>query len=536
MKKVDIVKLWPLIIFAFALLVRFTFLNQFQNSPFFDSGVTGVDPSLYHEWAKELAQGYWPGDRLLYGHPFYPFLVSFLYRFWAADVYSAVVIQLLVGGLSCVLLYFIGKYIFCPEVGMVSSFIAAVYGPFLFYETLLVPSALSIFLNLSAVIMLLNVLDFPRFNRTLLGGLLLGCSVITNSSVAPFIFILIFWIIWILKAQKEKLFLHLVCFVLGILLPAAFLSLKHFTAEGRFDTFASHGGINFYVGNNPGAKGTFRAPLGFTPSAEGLSEDSSRYARTITGRQLTAAQVSEFWYEKAFVYIKTHPFLWLKLLFKKFVLFFNAVEIGDVGDYYFCKNDSPLLKFNPFVFGAIAPLGLLGMVFTRRYFRGAFLLYAGVAGIMISCMLFFVNSRYRLSSVPFLILFAGFAVFYIWQKVKARDFRRLKIYAAALAVFLLFSNARVMAVDTVTPLYNLSVIYAQKGLYDKAIDITRELLAVHPDMAAAHFNLGVCYYAKGMTDEAAAEFKEALRLNPRDRNSRYNLSVIRRQRKARKVK
>ena len=85
MKKINIFKLWPLIIFTFALAVRFIFLNQFQASPFFDVDVKGVDPSLYHEWAKELAEGYWPGYRLLYGHPFYPHVVSFIYRIFAAN-------------------------------------------------------------------------------------------------------------------------------------------------------------------------------------------------------------------------------------------------------------------------------------------------------------------------------------------------------------------------------------------------------------------------------------------------------------------
>lgn len=526
MKRIDIVKLWPLIIFTFALAVRFIFLSGFQNSPFFYPDVKGVDPSLYHEWARDLAEGYWPGNKLLYGHPFYPYLVSFIYRYLGPDIYSVVVIQLLLGSISCVLIYFIARYVFCAEAGVISSFIAAVYGPFLFYEAFLMPNTLAIFLNLSAIIMLFNIIDFPRLQRTILAGLLLGCSVATNSGIAPFIFFSVFWIIWALRKQKAMLFAHLVCLIISIILPVTFLLLKHFTTEGRFDSFAAHGGINFYVGNNPESSGGFKAPFGFTPGAEGLSEDSSAYAERALGRQLSAAEVSKFWYKQAFKWISGHPVLWARLLFKKFILFWNSMELGDVGDYYFSKRYSSLLKFNPVTFVIIAPMGLSGMVLASRNIKKPFLLYGCTASFMVSCVLFFVNSRYRLSGLPFLIIFAGFAAHRLYQKISARDFRAVKIYASAFTVFFVFSNAKLMSMDTTTPLYNLSVIYAQKSRYDDAIEISKDLLKTNRNLPAVHFNLGVCFYGKKMADAAVYEFQQALRFNPNDYDSHFNLGFI----------
>lgn len=515
-----IIKLWPLIIFTIALTARFIFLSQFEKNPFFSIDLKGVDPSLYHEWAQELAKGYWPGSKLLYGHPFYPYLVSFLYKYWAQDPYSVVVIQFLLGSASCVLLYFIAKYIFSSEVGVISSLIAALYGPFLFYEGFLVPNALSIFLNLGAFIMLLNVFEFSNVRRTFLAGLLLGCSLAANSGIAPFVFLAVIWL-----RRKRPLFGHLILFIVGITLPVFFLSLKHFAVEGHFDSFAAHGGINFYIGNGPGAQGMFKPPLGFIPTAEGLSEDSAKYAEQAAGRRLIAREVSEFWYKQAFIYIKNHPFLWVKLLFKKFVLFWNGLELGDVADYYFVRSTSGALKFM-LTFGIIAPLGILGMILARKDFGKAFLLYSGVASFLISCVLFFVNSRYRLSALPFLIIFAGFSVHRICKISVVRDFKRLRIYAAALALFFAFSNARVTAADAITPLYNLSVIYIAKGRYDEAIEISEKLLKKKYDLSAVHFNLGVCYGEKEMLDRAIFEFQETLRFNPNNRDSHFNLGII----------
>jgi tetratricopeptide (TPR) repeat protein len=534
MKNFGITRLWPLIIFTFALTVRLFFLNSFERNPFFYPDVEGVDPSLYHELATYLAQGLWPGNELLYSHPLYPYLVSILYRFWAPDAYFVALLQFMMGSFSCALLYLIAKRVLGTGPGMISSFIAALYAPFLFYEGLMVPNVLAIFLNLCAIIMLFNIITSPDPVRTFIGGLLMGCSLAANSGIAPFILMVMFWIAWVFRKNKRALAAHLVCLFLAVILPIGILSLKHFSVERRFDSFAAHGGINFYVGNNPDANGTFRAPLGFTPSAKGLSEDSSRYARAVTARPLTALEISNFWYKRAFFYMSAHPLSWLKLILRKFLLFWNSVELGDVADYYISEEYSPLLKFNPFVFGAIAPLGFVGMVLARRHFRQAFLFYAGVFGFMFSCVLFFVNSRYRLSAVPFLIIFAGFAVFKIWRALTEGAYRpsafaggrRLAGYAVLTALFFIFSNAKFTAADTVTPLYNLSVIYAKKGMYDESMDISRRLLERRKDLPAAHFNLGVCYYGKNMFEEAIGEFRQTLRFNPDDYNSRFNLGLI----------
>jgi tetratricopeptide (TPR) repeat protein len=391
----------------------------------------------------------------------------------------------------------------------------------------MVPNALAIILNLGAVLMLLNILESSNIRRTFLAGLLLGCSLITNSGVAPFIIMAAFWVVFILRKSKKSALAHASVIFIGVALPLLLISFKHFAAEGSFDSFGAHGGINFYVGNNPGANGTFKPPMGFTPSAEGLSEDSAKYAESVYGRRLSAAAVSGFWYNKAFSYITAHPFRWSNLVLRKFVLFWNKTELGDVADYYLIKNDLFLLKFNPFVFGLIAPLGMLGMFLARRDMRKAFLLYAGVASFLFSCLLFFVNSRYRLSAVPFLIIFAGFAVWAVCQQVLQKNgFRRVALYAAFLLVFLAFSNVTVISADTCTPLYNLSVIYARRGMYDEAIGVSKKLLKQGWSMPMVHFNLGVCFYGKKMHKEAAVEFNEAVRLNPKDYDSHFNLGLI----------
>jgi tetratricopeptide (TPR) repeat protein len=54
----------------------------------------------------------------------------------------------------------------------------------------------------------------------------------------------------------------------------------------------------------------------------------------------------------------------------------------------------------------------------------------------------------------------------------------------------------------------------KQGRYEEAAALYREILAVHPDLAAIHFNLGNCAFNLGRYEEAVASFKEAVRLKP----------------------
>ena len=103
---------------------------------------------------------------------------------------------------------------------------------------------------------------------------------------------------------------------------------------------------------------------------------------------------------------------------------------------------------------------------------------------------------------------------------------RLAGYIVVLAVLFLFSNMKLIAADTFTPVYNLSVVYAEKGQCGEAIKILKELLKGRENSPSLHFNLGVCYYKEGLSKEAIYEFKKVLSLSPDDYNSHFNLGII----------
>src|SRR5205085_10865807 len=66
---------------------------------------------------------------------------------------------------------------------------------------------------------------------------------------------------------------------------------------------SSHGGLNFYIGNNETADGTYHAVRGVRPTIAGQSEDTKRIAEQATGRKLTSREVSRWFYGRAFAWL-----------------------------------------------------------------------------------------------------------------------------------------------------------------------------------------------------------------------------------------
>ena len=77
--------------------------------------------------------------------------------------------------------------------------------------------------------------------------------------------------------------------------------------------------------------------------------------------------------------------------------------------------------------------------------------------------------------------------------------------------------------NTSVPYNNLGIIYAEKGMLDKAISNFKKALSINPRHTEAHSNLGTAYAQQGKVDDAIAEFKQALAINPHFLDANRNL-------------
>jgi superkiller protein 3 len=68
--------------------------------------------------------------------------------------------------------------------------------------------------------------------------------------------------------------------------------------------------------------------------------------------------------------------------------------------------------------------------------------------------------------------------------------------------------------------------YAEKGMFDNAINAYKKLLVIEPENAYAHYSLGILYSKKAMFDDAADELWMAIEIDPNITEAHYNLGLI----------
>ena len=105
-----------LLLFIIAVVVRFTYLFESADSPAFQVPV--VDALVYHKAASSLAQG-GGFSRVFFFQPFlYPFFLSGIYELFGASILAARMAGAMLGGVTCVLVFLLGRKVFGKGAGI----------------------------------------------------------------------------------------------------------------------------------------------------------------------------------------------------------------------------------------------------------------------------------------------------------------------------------------------------------------------------------------------------------------------------------
>ncbi len=206
----------------------------------------------------------------------------------------------------------------------------------------------------------------------------------------------------------------------GVVLVLAPVVLRNGLVGGDFLPTTFQGGVNFYIGNNPRADGTYRpiVPGKQTPELE--RREPARIAEQELGRRLGAAEVSRYWLDRALAWARSHPGAFARLTVRKVGLFWSWYEWPDAVDYYDLRGQSPVYRLPLLEFGGVTLLAAMGLGFLRggRMRRLApALVFAGAW--MVSTVAFFLFARYRLPAVPALLLLAALPAAALVEAVEA---------------------------------------------------------------------------------------------------------------------
>lgn len=419
-----------------------------------------LDPGFYYEWAKQIAAGAWIGKEPFVQSPLYAYILGGFMKIAGDGITPILVAQALLGCGTVLLAYVAGRRLLDERHGLLAGLLLALYGPFIFYEGMVMKTFLSPFFTILLVILF----DLAReraaagtrrvFWIFALTGAVYGLTTLDRDNfilLAPVLAVLALVLGGGLRLSGLR---AAAAFTLGTVLVIAPVTLRNWAVAHEFVLLTTGGGEVFFIGNNADANGLYVPPPFVRPDPKYEHADFLERASEVSGHPLTAMQSSWFWFREGLTFIKEEPGAWTRLLGRKMVHFWNYYELPDNLDYQVAQEFSPLLSglnlvlppsrwptlkvpaggvFVPvrlhlwLTFGTLAPLGLLGLLLTRRGWRRLLPSYVLLFGYTGTVLLFFNFSRFRVPVVPLLALFGSATLL-----AGLRGLRRLAAFLLAL--------------------------------------------------------------------------------------------------------
>jgi len=307
-------------------------------------------------------------------------------------------------------------------------------------------------------------------------------------------------------------------FAIGVALALAPVTIRNILVSGYWSPVtSSHGGLNFYIGNNADATGTYRAVPGITPDIRGQQEDTRRIAEQAIGHALDDAGVSSFFYRRAFAWIRSQPSAAAKLFARKISLTFSAAYVWLNYSYPFFASDERTLLRVLFVGSwLLIPLGLVGLVAAAPANRSAYLVWASfVPACAVSVAAFYVADRYQLVALVPLCASAGAALDAFVRWIVARRWTPLAVSGAALLALFAWVNRPLHLDDgVVEERTRMAERMVTLGRYEDAERWVERAARESSRPGVVHFRVGQQLIARDQQVSAIAHFRTALEHDP----------------------
>lgn len=475
-----------LVLLVLAAAVRVGHLVELRTDPFIDRPIMDAE---YHDlWARSINSGqpYFVSP-VFFRAPFYPYFVAAVYRLLGSGPWPIRIVQSVLGLASLILVFSITRRLLGTPAGVVALALAVAYDLLPYYEGELLLPPMLVFLDLLAMEALTRAGASGSSVAAALAGGVFGLSAITRPNVLMAIPFLAGGLWWQRRSRRAvTAFVAATCvFPIGVTVVNG--------VRGHDPVFiASQGGVNFYLGNNKYSNGWSAVAPGMRADWWGSYEDGVMIPSREAGRELKPSQVSSYWTRRAIDEIRSDPAWWLGHLVKKTYMWFAADELSNNRDLRFWIPRFPVVDALPVRYAVIAPLAVIGMFLLPARATAPVALF--VIPYAFSFVLFFITSRYRVVTVPFLCILGGGALYRLAAFARAKRFGALAVWGGALFAVTAFLSSNLAG--TVQPSFSLS-----------------------------HMEIGKREMERGRWNDAQAEFRRALAVEPGNLDARHDLGV-----------
>lgn len=516
-------------IVAVAGAVRLLYFLLFQRSPLFDLYV--ADQIYYRYWAMQIAGGDWLGREVFEQGPLYAYLLGGMFKLCGPSLQPVLALQFLIGTATVTLIWWTARQVAGNGAALAAGLLAALYGPLIFYEGLMMKSFLEPLLVMLTLAAALKGDSTGRARWHALAGLSLGLACLVREAHLLLLLPLI-----MVSLQRPKISITtsgkrllpvlalITCFVLT-LIPT---TVRNLLVGGEFVPVTSGGGEVAYMSFGPTANGYYSPPYFVTPHPFTEHQDFRKeaYFRTLT--PMNRNEASSFWYREAIREVAASPGRILELMLRKAVILFNDNEVPDSENYDFTARLMPALGVLP-TFGWITGLGCVGgLILWRSGRRGRFIIFL-TAMLILEVLLTYNYGRFRLALCAVWLVLAGIGVARLCQAEFWRGRRKNKRVVASILVLALVA----VLSWTPPPITKMaSNFQALEGLALEAgekrsfIPRLQQESAERPDDPDPRYYLGMSFWATGMISEAIETYQGLLRVRSDDPDTHRELASI----------
>jgi Flp pilus assembly protein TadD len=536
----------PHYLFAGALLARLFSLERFSRSPLFLP--SRGDMHFYNDWAQQILRGEFNNHGAFYGLPLYPYVLALFYRIFGYSPFIPGILQAVLDSATAVLIYSLSLHLFRSAGKRLSpsnngsgadqhdtpakwfAAVAAVawifYVPAQAYSIILMPTVACVFVSWFVVWRIVRLRTTPGWRECLFLGLIIGLAAMAIATTL-FLIPLVLAAIW-LKANAtvtRTVWLRAALFFVAVGIGTSPCWIYNYFIARDPVFLSAHSGVNFWIGNNPQANGYPRFPPGLRSGQAAMLQDSITAAETAAGHPLKRAEVSAYWSHQAWSYIAQNPGRWFALLFTKLRNFWSAFQYDDLSVITNLRAQSAI--FPGLYFGIVAAFGLTGILFGWRLATPARWIVAAIILQMLAVLTVFVTERYRLPSVPGLLVLAAFGLSVLWHNLAMARLNAVGVYLGLLLVSVLLvswpqRNPALWALDA----YNSGWQALESGdlaMADEKLSLARRYV---PTNSETNFALGNLRLAQGDATAARNFYLVTLKYDAAHRGALNNLGVI----------
>ncbi|MCP4144296.1 MAG: tetratricopeptide repeat protein [bacterium] len=438
---------------AIAFIVRALHIWMMSDpvrNPTFLNPIT--DGAVNHKWAVELLSGNWPGNEPFFRAPGFTYLLGGLYGLFDSARFPVQLVLALFASLAAGFNALTANRLWGTVAGWISGIITALLWTGVWFAGELLDAAVFASM-LSVVLWLLTGPESKK--RSIVLGLILGVAVVFRPIALVLLPLLFF------RKQNRVLIL------IALLLPIIPVTIHNTTTGAALSPIAVSGGTNFYIGNNQYGDGRVAFLPGLPADWQGESADVIALASRQSGKQMSLSQADKWFGNSGLKWLAENPGSAFKLYVNKLRLLLAGKEYSNNKNLDFWRNRAPVVSwFSWCSWAFVLTLAVVGV--SRSEQRR--LIWYGAILLALSMLPFFINARFRLPLMMWLVVPAAGGAELIYRSVKAKKPLPAKVIFVALLAFLVSGFAAVAPDDP--SMFNsyrtLGNSYIQSEMYREA--------------------------------------------------------------------